>query len=89
MAVPLVFELAFLIGLGVLLDQAEHERVREAHARDVSAHLSTLMRLLLERETGIVVRHLSEHNPSFKSSFEDLESQDHGAVRHSERNLQG
>ncbi|CAN5434968.1 hypothetical protein BH10CYA1_BH10CYA1_37280 [soil metagenome] len=71
-AVPLVFELAFLVGLGVLLDQAEHERVREAHARDVSTHLSSLMRLLLERETGIVVRHLSENNSSFKSNFEDL-----------------
>ncbi len=71
-AVPLVFELGFVGGLWVLLDQAEKERVREAHARDVSAHLSTLTRLLLERETGIVVKHLSENNPQFKTGFEDI-----------------
>ncbi|MBS2002956.1 MAG: ATP-binding protein [Candidatus Obscuribacterales bacterium] len=71
-AVPLVFELAFLVGLGVLLDQAERERAQEAHAREVSAHLSALMRLMLERETGIVVRHLSQNNPNIKSSFDEL-----------------
>jgi signal transduction histidine kinase len=71
-AVPLVFELAFLVGLGVVLDQAERERVREAHARDVSAHLSALLRLLLERETAVVVRHLSENNPNFKVGFQEF-----------------
>lgn len=71
-AVPLLFELGFLVGLGVILDQAERERAQEAHARDVSTHLSALLRLLLERETGIVVRHLSENNPNLKSGYEDL-----------------
>jgi signal transduction histidine kinase len=54
-----------------VLDQAEHERMREAHARDVSAHLNSILRLMLERETGMVVRHLSENNPNFKTRFDD------------------
>lgn len=46
-AVPLAFELFFVGTLSYLLDQVEQERVREAHARDLSKHLTRIHQILL------------------------------------------
>lgn len=65
-AVPLVFELSFLVTLGCLLEQVEEERAREAHARDVGVHLMNFMRFLLDRETLVVMRHLTHRRDVFQ-----------------------
>lgn len=58
-AVPLVFELGFVGVFAVLLHQVDHERAREAHARDVAAHLNLLLRLVLERSSSLIVSHFT------------------------------
>ncbi len=65
-AVPLVFELSFLVTLGYLLEQVEQERAREAHARDVGVHLMNFMRFILDRETLVVMRHLTHKKDVFQ-----------------------
>ncbi len=65
-AVPLVFELSFLVTLGYLLEQVEQERAREAHARDVGVHLSNFMRYLLDRESLVVLRHITHNKETFR-----------------------
>lgn len=65
-AVPLVFELSFLVTLGYLLEQVEQERAREAHARDVGVHLSNFMRYLLDRESLVVLRHITHAKETFR-----------------------
>jgi len=47
-AVPLCFELAFVMCLLGLVHQAEQEKNREMYARDVSAHLNTVLRFTLD-----------------------------------------
>ncbi len=47
-AVPLAFELGFVMSLLGLLHRAELEKKREMYARDVSAHLSTTLRMSLD-----------------------------------------
>jgi PAS domain S-box-containing protein len=47
-AVPLAFELAFVMCLLGLLHQSEQEKNREIYARDVSAHLNTILRFTLD-----------------------------------------
>lgn len=59
-SVPLVFELLFVAGLVTLLDQAEHERAREAHARDVATHANSLLRLLLDAGISSILTYLTE-----------------------------
>lgn len=47
-AVPLIFELGFLLALGGLLRQVDQERQQEAHAREISTQLNILLRMLLD-----------------------------------------
>src|SRR5689334_7430520 len=58
-AVPLVFELAFVGTFAYLVNQVDHERAREAHARDVAGHLNILLRLVMERSTALIVSHFT------------------------------
>ncbi len=58
-AVPLVFELGFVGVFAYLLNQVDHERAREAHARDVSGHLNVLLRLVMERSSSLIVSHFT------------------------------
>jgi signal transduction histidine kinase len=51
--VPLSFQLAFLFGVSLLLDQSEHDVKVQSHARDVSMKLSDVFRLLLNAAAGI------------------------------------
>jgi PAS domain S-box-containing protein len=53
-AVPLVFELLFVLTLSVLRHQAEEEKSKEVHAREVASHVGMLLRDLME-ETGCAV----------------------------------
>ncbi len=59
-SVPLVFELLFVAGLVTLLEQAEQERAREAHARDVATHANGLLRLLLDAGISSILTYLTE-----------------------------
>jgi len=58
-AVPLVFELGFVATFAHLVNQIDHERAREAHARDVAGHLNVLLRLVMERSSSLIVAHFT------------------------------
>jgi signal transduction histidine kinase len=51
--VPLFFQLAFLYGVSLLLDQSERDVKVQAHAREVTVQLNDLFRLLLNSAAGI------------------------------------
>lgn len=51
--VPLSFQLAFLYGVSLLLDQSERDVKIQAHARQVSMRLSDVFKLLLNSAAGI------------------------------------
>lgn len=60
-AVPLIFELGFLVALGSILRQVDQERQQEAHAREVSAQLNILLRMLLDSiASGVMFQLTSE-----------------------------
>lgn len=61
-AVPLAFELTFVGVMGVLLRQVEQERVREAHARDLTAHMNALLLAAFARDTFLVLSHTVAHD---------------------------
>ncbi|HEY9785426.1 MAG TPA: ATP-binding protein [Candidatus Obscuribacterales bacterium] len=67
-AVPLLFELTFVAALVYLLQQAEVEREREAHARDVTNQINYSLRLLLDGGTASVIYHLSG-NPQVQARY--------------------
>lgn len=54
--VPLVFEIAFVATLANLLQQAEHERAQEAHAKDLQAHVSTILGLIVNVGAGVIIQ---------------------------------
>lgn len=68
-AVPLVFELGFLVTLGLALEQVEQEKAREAHARDIGAHLNNILRMVLDRQTSLVLKYLSNNKKIFSDRF--------------------
>ncbi len=61
-AVPLAFELTFVAVMGVLLRQVEQERIREAHARDVTAHVNALLLAAFARDTFLILSHTVAHD---------------------------
>jgi PAS domain S-box-containing protein len=65
-SVPLIFELLFVAGLVTLLEQAEQERAREAHARDVATHANSLLRLLLDAGISSILTYLTESESHHK-----------------------
>ncbi len=83
MALPLIFELGLVAGLAFLINQAERARASEMHAMAVTAELDSLLRLLLERSSSNVLRHMTgsrEYEKAFhdtsgnmKKHFEELE----------------
>jgi PAS domain S-box-containing protein len=67
-AVPLVFELAFIFILIGMLQQLELERQRETHARDVTMHLNKTLRYLLEGGSVSVLSRLTG-SEAFENRF--------------------
>ena len=59
-SIPLAFEVVFVASLATLLHQAEYERGREAHAREVAMHFNNLLRLLLDRGSSLVFSYLAK-----------------------------
>lgn len=53
--VPLVFEIAFVGILAHLLQQAEHERAMEAHAKDVQSQVNVILGLIIDAGAGLVI----------------------------------
>lgn len=77
-AVPLMFELGLVAGLAYLVNQAEKEREREAHAMAVTIRLDSLLRLLLERQSSNALRHMTGSNvyqKAFKGTARSMESE--------------
>jgi len=67
-AIPLAFELAFILILFGMLQQLEVEREREAHARDVTTHLNKTLRYLLDGGSDSVLARLTG-NAAFNERF--------------------
>lgn len=70
-AVPVVFEVAFLFILNELLNEADRQIQAERHARQVHEHLAALMKLLVDSGTGAIryglvgqQSHLKYKNPA-------------------------
>lgn len=61
-AVPLAFELTFVAVMGVLLRQVEQERIREAHARDLTSHVNALLLSAFARDTFMILSHTVAHD---------------------------
>lgn len=59
-AVPLAFELIFVMCLRGLLYQVEQEKAREIHARDVAARVNTVLRLTLDITVSTVLGELQK-----------------------------
>lgn len=67
-AVPLISELLFLGVLASVLQKADVAAKEDAHARAVSAHLNSLLRLMLERGASSAIWHLASDN-AFRERF--------------------
>ena len=68
-AIPLAFEIVFVVSLSALLYSVDNERKRENHAREVSASVNAALTALLDRFSSCVLYHVSD-SPSFKKRFE-------------------
>jgi len=68
-AIPLAFEILFVVILAALLFSVDNERKRENHAREVSARVNAGLTALLDRFSSCVLYHVSE-SESFKKRFE-------------------
>lgn len=75
-SIPLAFQLLFVSALLTLLNQAETERAREAHARDVATHANTLLRLLLDAGTSSVLAYML-HSGDYQSRYRKLSDNFH------------
>ena len=53
--VPLVFEIAFVGILAHLLQQAESERAKEAHAKDVQSQVNGILNLIVDAGAGLII----------------------------------
>ena len=73
-AVPLVFELAFVGTLTGLLYQVDAERAREAHSRDLANHLNQMLRIMLSRSMASFVYHATDSSSAHKR-FHDCAKQ--------------
>jgi PAS domain S-box-containing protein len=77
-AVPLVFELVVVGGLAYLFNQAEKERLKEAHSIAITTHLNSLLRLLLERSFSHTLKSVSgsdEFGKVFKDAAIDMKKE--------------
>ncbi len=68
-AIPLAFEILFVVSLSALLYSVDTERQRENHAREVNASVNAALTALLDRFSSCVLYHVSD-SPSFKKRFE-------------------
>jgi PAS domain S-box-containing protein len=67
-AVPLVFEVLFVVTLAYLLHQVQYERERETHAREISTHVNGALVALLDRFSSCVLYHVSDSD-AFRQRF--------------------
>ncbi len=70
-AVPLLFEVIFLITITGLLHQVEQENIRETHARDVETGANGILKLLLQGGTASVLSRLSNRE-DFEKDYRTL-----------------
>lgn len=70
-AVPLLFEVIFLVTITGILHQLEQENLRETHARDVEAAANSLLKLLLQGGTASVLSRLSNRE-DFEKEYRSL-----------------
>lgn len=68
-AIPLAFEIVFVVSLATLLYSVDRERERENHAREVTGRVNAALTALLDRFSSCVLYHVSD-SPSFKKRFE-------------------
>jgi PAS domain S-box-containing protein len=57
---PLLVQLAFFAVLWGLLYEIDQERAREVHAREMTAHVNALMRVIAKRTTATIAHHISD-----------------------------
>jgi PAS domain S-box-containing protein len=67
-AVPLVFEVLFVVTLAYLLHQVQYERERENHAREISTHVNGALVALLDRFSSCILYHVSDSD-AFRQRF--------------------
>ena len=70
-AVPLLFEVIFLLTITGLLHQVEQENFRETHARDVEAGANGILKLLLQGGTASILSRLSNRE-DFEKDYRTL-----------------
>lgn len=73
-AVPLIFQLIFVGILWHLLQQAEYEREREAHAREVVTYLNKLLRGLVEMGGGLASYNITD-SPEYLTNYNEVTDQ--------------
>jgi PAS domain S-box-containing protein len=57
---PLLVQLVFFVVLWGLLREIDQERAREVHAREMTAHVNALMRVIAKRTTATISHHISD-----------------------------
>jgi PAS domain S-box-containing protein len=57
---PLLVQLVFFAVLWGLLHEIDQERAREVHAREMTAHVNALMRVIAKRTTATISHHISD-----------------------------
>ncbi len=74
-AVPLLFEFAFIMALNQLLDQAEKERQRESVARRIISHVNSVHRVLLDSGSASLGFSLTTDPVAREQRKKDLQEQ--------------
>jgi PAS domain S-box-containing protein len=68
-AVPLAFEIVFVISLAVLLQQVGIEREKENRARELTTHVNAGLIALMDRFSSCILYHVSD-SPIFRRRFD-------------------
>ncbi len=80
-SVPLIIELALVVFLMALLQQAEQERENEARSREISNEINGAMRLLISAGTNTVIYHISGSRDSLTQYKDSVHEFPHVAER--------
>ncbi len=78
LVVPLIFEVSVILVLTGLLQEAERDRLAEAHARDVAVEMTTLLNKFLDRSASLVMWKVSNDEgfyERFKAAQPKIEGQ--------------
>lgn len=79
-AVPLVFEVLFVVTLAYLLHQVQYERERENHAREIATHVNSALVALLDRFSSCILYHVSD-SEAFRKRFTDSKDKINGELK--------